>query len=166
MADDTRKAATDGLGFGLVAGMIFALMEIAVAGRGATPLMPLRMSASVLLGQAAIDGTSVALASVVGMSVHLALSALFGLTYGLLDGHRPDEPERSWSRQAGFGVLYGLVLWLINFQIVGRLSHPWFLTVPQFGQALMHALFFGLPLALMYVQRERRARPLELSQAA
>jgi hypothetical protein len=166
MRDDARKAALDGIGFGLVAGMIFALVEIAVAGRGGAPMAPLRMSASVVLGVAALDQTSVVMAAAVGMGVHLALSGLFGLAYGLLDGHRPQEPERSWTRQAGFGTLYGLVLWLIDFQIVGRLSHPWFLAVPQLGQAVLHAFFFGLPLALMYVQRARHARPMEILQAA
>lgn len=166
MRDDARKAATDGLGFGLVAGMIFALVQIAAAGRGDDPLIPLRMSASVLLGRAAIESTSIGLAVVVGMAVHLGLSALFGLAYGLIDGHRPQEPERSWSRQAGLGMAYGLALWLLNFQVVGRLTHPWFLTVPQFGQAMLHALFFGVPLALMYVQRARHARPLEMARAA
>jgi hypothetical protein len=166
MRDDARKAAIDGVGYGLVAGMIFALVEIAVAGRGDAPLMPLRMSASVLLGRAALDTTGIGLTVLIGMGVHLALSALFGLAYGLLDGQRPQEPDRSWGRQAGFGMLYGMALWLINFQIVGRLTYPWFLTVPQLGQAVMHSFFFGLPLALMYVQRARHARPLEMLRAA
>jgi hypothetical protein len=166
MRDDTRKAALEGVGFGLVAGMIFALVQIAVAGRGEAPLLPLRMSASVLLGRAALDSTSVGVATLVGLGVHLGLSALFGLAYGLIDGHRRREPERSWTRQAALGSFYGLVLWLIDFQVVGRLTHPWFLAVPQLGQAMMHSFFFGVPLALMYVQRARHARPLSLLRAA
>lgn len=167
MRDDARKAAIDGIGFGLVAGMIFALVEIAVAGRGDSPLMPLRMSASVLLGRAALDAIPIGVAALVGLGVHLTLSALYGLAYGLLDGHRPQEPDRSWARQAGFGMIYGLAVWLVNFHLVGRLTHPWFLGVPQFGQSMMHALFFGVPLALMYVQRARHARPMaDLARAA
>ena len=165
MRDDARKAAIDGVEYGLVAGMIFALVEIAVAGRDGSPLLPLRMSASVLLGRAGLEA-SMGAASLVGLGVHLALSALFGLAYGLLDGNRPKEPDRSWGRQAALGTLYGLALWLIDFQLVGRLSHPWFLTLPQLGQAVLHAFFFGLPLALMYVQRARHARGEELLQAA
>ena len=166
MRDDVRKAAIDGVGFGLVAGMIFALAQIAAAAYAGTPLLPLRMSASVVMGRAALEATPLGIATLVGLGVHLALSALFGLAYGLLDGERPQEPARSWARQAGFGTLYGMVLWLIDFQIVGRFSHPWFLAVPQLGQAVMHAFFFGLPLALMYVQRARHARPQEMLQAA
>jgi hypothetical protein len=165
MQDDTRKAALEGIGYGLVAGMIFALVEIAVAGRGGQALLPLRMSASVLLGASAMTA-SIGLVSLLGLGVHLVLSALFGLAYGLLDGHRPQEPERSWSRQAGFGTLYGLGLWVLNFHVVARLTHPWFLTTPQLGQAVLHGFFFGLPLALMFVQRARNTRPQIMLQAA
>jgi hypothetical protein len=166
MRDDARKAALDGVGYGLVAGMIFALAEIVVAGRIGNPLLPVRMAASVILGASAVDTPSVGVVAIVGLGMHLVLSALFGLAYGLLDGNRPQEPERSPARQAGFGTLYGLGLWLIDFQVIGRLTHPWFLAVPQLGQALMHSFFFGLPLALMYVQRARHARPMEMLEAA
>ena len=166
MRDDTRKVALDGVGFGLVAGMIFALAELVVAMRAGNALLPLRLAASVILGPSVVNSPSIGAAALVGLGVHLALSALFGLAYGLLDGHRPQEPERSPARQAGLGTLYGLALWLIDFQVVGRLTHPWFLTVPQLGQALLHAFFFGLPLALLYVQRARHAQPMELLEAA
>jgi hypothetical protein len=166
MRDDTRKVALDGVGYGMVAGMIFALVEMAVAGRSAEALLPLRMSASVLLGESAL-GLSVGASTLIGLGVHLGLSALFGLIYGLLDGHRPQEPERSWMRQAAFGTAYGLALWLFDFQVVGRLTHPWFLDAPQLGQAVLHAFFFGMPLALMYVHRARNTRPqVNLLQAA
>jgi hypothetical protein len=166
MRDDARKAALDGVGYGLVAGMIFAVAQLVVAMHAGNALLPLRMSASVILGASALDALSVGATAVVGLGVHLVLSALFGLAYGLLDGNRPQEPERSPARQAGFGTLYGLALWLIDFQLIGRLTHPWFLGAPQLGQAMLHSFFFGLPLALMYVQRARHARPIEMLEAA
>jgi hypothetical protein len=47
-------------------------------------------------------------------------------------------------------------VWFVNFQIIARVLYPWFLGAPQFLQAVMHGLFFGLPLALIYAASERR----------
>lgn len=157
MATSTRRGIREGIGFGLIAGIIFAAMEVAGAAlMGNPPLMPLRMFASVVLGQAALETVSTGTALLVGSVVHLVLSALFGVVYGLVNSRLSAETRTGWARQAGIGLLFGVLIWLVNFQVIARAFYPWFLTTPQFLQMLMHAVFFGLPLGLMYAAAERR----------
>jgi hypothetical protein len=157
MADDNRRSMGEGITAGIIAGVIFAAVEIVGAAMmGDPPLMPVRMFASVALGQRALEG-SLGVALVVGTIAHLVLSALFGIVYGLLNTRVSGESKTSFGRQAGLGILFGLAVWLVNFQVIARVLYPWFLGAPQFLQAMMHALFFGLPLALIYAASERKA---------
>jgi hypothetical protein len=159
MASEVRQTVTDGVRCGVVAGIIFAVVQVVAAAISGAPLAPLRMSSSVLLGLDVAQGASLASTALIGLGVHLALSALFGLLYGLIDCVNLGDRARSWARQAPVGLFYGLAIWLLDFQVVSRISHPWFLGAHQFAQAAIHALFFGLPLALMYVRHERQMRP-------
>ena len=155
MSDGIRRGAKEGLGFGIAAGVIFAAMEVVGATlMGDPPLMPFRMFASVLLGHPETIPMGTAL--IVGSLAHLALSAVFGLVYGAVNGRLSDETQTSWGRQAVGGLVYGTLLWFVNFQVIARAVYPWFLMSPQFLQAMMHAVFFGLPLGLMYAGAERR----------
>jgi hypothetical protein len=157
MSDDERTAAREGAFFGVVAGVIFAAFELAAARLSDAPLLPVRMSASLLLGPSAVGAGPFAPAVVLGVGIHLALSASFGALYGYFV-ERFDR-ERSPFFQAGVGMLYGLVLWALNFQLLARATHPWFLGAPQSVQAVLHACAFGLPLALMHVRLARILRP-------
>lgn len=151
------REAKEGIGFGLIAGIIFAIMEsVGAAMMGNPPLMPFRLFASVVLGQSAMDATSIGTVFVVGVLAHLGLSAVFGLIYGLINSQLSTETQTNWGREVGLGLLFGACLWLVNFQVVARLFYPWFLTAPQFLQMMMHAVFFGLPLSLMFAGAERR----------
>jgi uncharacterized membrane protein YagU involved in acid resistance len=166
MSDTFKRGAKEGLGFGVIAGVIFAMMEIAGAVMmGNPPLMPVRAFASVLLGQGAMQTASVGTVVVVGTIVHLALSAVFGLIYGIVNARFSSKTETSWGRQAGLGLLFGAMIWLVNFQIIARILYPWFLMMPQFLQMVMHAMFFGLPLALMYAAAERRVQHIGRAHA-
>lgn len=156
MASENRRSIGEGITAGLIAGIIFAMMEIAGAAMmGNPPLMPVRMFASVVLGQGAMQGP-LGVPLVVGTIAHLVLSAVFGIVYGLLAARTSEATKTSFGRQAGLGILFGLVVWLVNFHIIARVLYPWFLGAPQFLQAMMHGLFFGLPLALIYAASERR----------
>jgi phage shock protein PspC (stress-responsive transcriptional regulator) len=157
MAHENRRSLSEGITAGIIAGIVFATMEIVGAVMMGNPaLMPVRMFASVVLGQEAMQGP-LGTALVVGTIAHLALSAIFGIVYGLFAARASEATRTSFGRQAGLGVLFGLAVWLVNFQIVARVLYPWFLGTPQFLQAMMHGLFFGLPLALVYAGAERRA---------
>jgi hypothetical protein len=167
MNETTRRSVKEGIGFGIIAGLFFALMEIlGAAMMGNPPLMPLRMFASVVLGSHALDPalTSLGGAFAAGIVVHLVLSALFGLVYGLASSRLRSERQTSWGVQAAAGFGFGAAVWLLNCQIIARALYPWFLEAPQLLQLVMHALFFGLPLGLLYAASERKAH--QVSRAA
>ena len=159
MTAETRRGAKEGLEFGILAGIIFAIMEItAAAASGHPALMPLKMFASVVLGKAALEPTAGSSVLLVGMVAHLALSGAFGMVYGIVNQRLSTETQTQFARQAGIGLIAGALLWLGNFQVIGRLLYPWFLRQPQVPALLMHAVFFGLPLGLFYAAAKRKAR--------
>jgi len=159
MDNTTTRGAKEGLGFGIIAGIIFALIEVAGSAIMGNPaLMPFRMFASVALGQSAMQAATIPTVLVVGSLAHLALSGLFGLIYGLINARFSPRTETQWGRQTALGLLFGVVVWFVNFQIIARILYPWFLNAPPFMQMMMHALFFGLPLALMYAAAERHVQ--------
>jgi hypothetical protein len=156
MRTENRRSIGEGITAGIIAGILFAMMEIIGAAMMGNPaLMPVRRFASVVLGRAALEGP-LGNALVVGTIAHLALSAVSGIVYGLVSSRLSEATRTSFGRQAGIGILFGVAVWFVNFQIIGRVLYPWFLASPQFPQALMHGLFFGLPLALIYAASERR----------
>lgn len=158
MRDATRRGIKEGVAFGLIAGAIFGGIEIIAASMmGDPPLMPVRMFASTVLGEAALADTSLGTAVIIGFIAHFALSSIFGVIYGAANARFSLSTETSYGRQAALGLLFGAALWLVNFQVIARVLYPWFLTAPQGLQLMLHALFFGLPLALMYAAAERRA---------
>jgi hypothetical protein len=154
----TPWAAWNGLGFGLVAGAVFGLEECLASlllGQGVLP--PVRYAASVLLGSGALTGGPLGLIIAAGAAVHFGLSALFGLAYSLIDARlAPELRPRMW-HQSAVGMLFAIGIYVVNFQFVARGYYPWFLdTTPQFFRVLMHALFFGAPLGLLFAAAERR----------
>jgi hypothetical protein len=160
MVQSVPRGIKEGISFGIVAGIIFAVVEVVVAGGlGQSGLMPLRMFASVVMGSGAMTTTEIAATVVVGVIVHFVLSALFGAIYGMVDARLDPRHRASWGSQAVFGMVYGVALWFVNFQIIARILYPWFLGPPQGLQMMMHALAFGLPLGLMFAATERRTIP-------
>lgn len=147
--------------FGLLAGATLLAAEIIAALLGGVPpTLPLRLAASVAVGSAGVEGPPTFGLMVVGMLVHLTLSALYGWIYGAV--HRASTPaaRASFARQAVAGAAFGALLWLANMQVVARAVYPWFLDAAQVVQALLHALAFGAPLGLLFAagsQREPQA---------
>ena len=98
----------------------------------------------------------------VGLVVHVAITAFWGLLYSFVDSRLTPDVRPNFSFQAASGMLFGLFVWLVDFQFVARGYFPWFLErSPQFFQALMHALFFGLPLGFLFSAAERRRVELD-----
>jgi hypothetical protein len=153
----TAWSAWNGLGFGLVAGVVFALAECVasmVGGQGV--LEPVRYASSVLLGVRALAELPLGLLVASGLAVHLGLSAVLGLGYSLIDARLSAELRPKLAHQAAVGMLFAMGVWMVSFQLVARGPWPWFLQTPQFFQLLMHALFYGAPLGLLFAMAERR----------
>jgi hypothetical protein len=165
MTGSSQRIGKESLGYGVIAGFIFAFAEIvASTWTGRPPLMPFRMFASIVLGPAALDAVTIGTAMLIGSGVHVLLSATFGSIYGVLIAGKSEETKRGVGPQTLLGILYGFALWFLNFQLIGRVACPWFLRAPQSLQAMLHAIFYGLPLALMYSAAERRVPPAHRPQ--
>jgi hypothetical protein len=158
-----KRGALEGIGFGLIAGVIMAIaMVIGFAAVGEPPINVFRLISSLVLGQQALTNTTPGDAIAVGTIVHLCISALFGVIYGLLCSSLTRDWQVDWARQAGLGAGYGAAIYLLNWQLIARGRFPWFLDTPQFLVFAVHVLFYGLPLGLMYVAAERRAHHLPM----
>jgi hypothetical protein len=143
--------------YGLLVGVFFALMEmIGAAAMGAPPLSPWRAFASTVLGRAALDRTPLAIALIVGIIAHFTLSAIYGGVYAVGNQRLSQETRRSWGREAALGLIFGILLYVINFQVFARILYPWFRQANQPWQFVLHTLFFGLPLALLFTADARR----------
>jgi len=139
-----------GAGAGLFAGAVFAIMLVAAAAmNGQSPFLPLGMFASLLMGEGALHTLS-SLPMVVGTLVTITLSMIFGAIYGVLIGFLSQQTRSNWAFEALAGLAFGAALWLINFQVFGRLLFPWLASGPQLVLVVAHTLFFGVPLGLIH----------------
>ncbi|MFP2908383.1 hypothetical protein ACLESD_25685 [Pyxidicoccus sp. 3LFB2] len=159
----TPWSATNGLLFGVAAGLVLALAETVLAvATGDNPMRPVRMAASLVLGPSALTPeVPAATALLLGLGVHVALSAVWGLLYSFLDAMLPPDGRGRWEFQSAVGMLFGIFIWLVSFQFVARGYAPGFLEVPQFTQIVLHALFLGLPLAMLFTAAERKRALLD-----
>ena len=149
MKQFNRQSVKTGVIAGLLVGVFFAVLEmIGAAAMGASALSPWHAFASTVLGRGATQGGGGG-TIFVGVIAHFVLCAIYGGVYGLYVGALPDEARRSWPRQAFSGLIYGVLLYVLNFQIIARLIYPWFLGANQLWQFVLHTLFFGIPLGLM-----------------
>jgi hypothetical protein len=149
----------EGLVGGLVAGALLALASMLVsAAFGDSMARPWALFASILLGQGAITAPFTLGTFIVGFVVHFVLSALFGLIWGAIAKSVSRGIRDEWGAHGIAATIYGLLLWLVNFQVIARVVYPWFLGTNQLAQILLHALAFGLPLGLYLTAR---LRPLE-----
>lgn len=150
------RCAKEGLEVGLLAGIVFAGVQVVVAvAMGMSPWAPLRMAASVVLGETALDA-SVSEVLRVGPVVHLGLSAAFGVLYGITSSLSSEDIQQNPWVQAITGLVFGAALYVIDFQLIARVVYPWLLDAPQLAQLAMHAFGFGLPLGLLYAAVEWR----------
>jgi len=84
----------------------------------------------------------------IGLVTHLTLSAAFGVTFALLVALFRDARMLALG-----GVAFGLALYLVNFQILGRTAFPWFQEGPdQVFEVFAHA-GFGLLLVPFFLGR-------------
>ncbi|MCI0572670.1 MAG: hypothetical protein L0Y66_18100 [Myxococcaceae bacterium] len=143
---------------GLIAGAIFALAEmLAGAAFFKAPLLaPWQAFSSTVLGQSALEGGLTFGKFLTGVVSHFTLSAIYGAAFGAIVSLCSPKSRTSYGTQSAAGMLFGLGLYLLNFQVIARLIYPWFRGVNQPAQVLYHVLAFGLPLALYVASKLRR----------
>jgi uncharacterized membrane protein YagU involved in acid resistance len=124
------KRLLGGVVGGLVGGILFGAM-MQVTGM-------LEMVAG-LVGQ---DSTGV------GWLVHLGISVLFGLGYGLTLG----AVSRSWGHALGFGALYGMIWWVLGALLImpAWMGMPVFQVGEMQLQSLMGHVLYGLALGAVF----------------
>lgn len=135
---------------GIIAGIIFSLFEMAAAWfiQG-NPFMPLRMIGAMALGDIALaPGYPLLPAAIVGMAIHLVLSALYGVVFGAIVLWVPMLGINT-SALVTSSAAYGLILWLVNFYAIAAIAFPWFLQTNPIVQFLAHTLFYGAALGLL-----------------
>jgi hypothetical protein len=150
---DERGYLADGMACGLLAGLVFGLVELVAAwadGHGAGT--PLRYAASLITGRWTAPISTIV---VVGAIAHLALSALYGAGFAWFRGLCPTRAH--FGREALLGLCYGLLIWELGSAAAALGPFPWFLAARGQGQALLHGLGFGVPLALLVAKVPRRA---------
>ena len=133
------------IGWGALAGLIGGLVLL--------PIMTIVTGLSQLAGL--VGGTS----PVVGVIVHLFISGLIGISYGLLFEH--ESPD--FAAGIAWGLLYGLVWWFVGrltlFPILQGLSFTW--THEAAADALpllIGHLIYGAVTAVVFLVFERRHR--------
>jgi uncharacterized membrane protein YagU involved in acid resistance len=165
--DDIGQRITRGAIAGIVAGLVFLIATMGyVTTQGKPAVAPMIDISTIFHGQDQPVPSSDNV--VVGLVTHLTLSIAFGVVFGLLVLLLP---RRALIVLAA-GVVYGLVLYVINFQILGRTLFPWF-TDPngpdQGFEVFIHAVF-GLVLAPFLMGRpqpaEMRVREADLVTTA
>ena len=156
MENQHKRATIEGLGFGLVAGVIMLAVEMLDAGvRTGMPGDPLRRYASVVLGFHALD-SSLGTTFLVGLVIALALAALFGLVYAQFEWRTPAEARRHYGWQMGIGVVYAALLWLFATAFVAEPFCPWLVTTTPLRHLVVVSLFYGGALGLMFAAAARR----------
>lgn len=143
-ADEIATVLTRGTAAGLTGGLMFILANMwYTTTHGKPAVAPLLAISTIFYGsdKPVADPTHV----VAGLVLHLGLSIAFGVAFVAIAavlglGSRP------LLLLVG-GLVYGLVLYLVNFQVFGRLFFPFFVNPmgPNQGFELwIHPVTFGL----------------------
>jgi hypothetical protein len=133
------------IGASIVAGVVFAVIEMALAWavKGLSPWAPLHMIGAIGLGPGALTPPDTFDLGIVSTAVviHLALAILYGIILALI----VQRLDATWAVIAG--GFYGLALYFINFYGFTRLF-PWFAEARDWVSILSHfvqsALMAGL----------------------
>lgn len=144
---------TRGVAAGLAGGLVFILVNMfAAQSAGKPPIAPfvaistlLRFSDMPITEPMSAVPTEVAL----GIVVHLFNSVLFGVVFALIA-----PLLRSSALLVLGGLGYGLALYLVNFQVIGRLFFPWFVDPRgpnQLVELIVHPLAYGLVLVPFFL---------------
>jgi hypothetical protein len=159
-ARPTRRRGTPSswAGWGALSGFLAGVAFIALhswfaVSAGEDALAPFRTVATIVEGP---YPTTTVIG--IGMAVHAVLSAVFGLIFAAL---LAPLRRRSAGWLAWAGLLFGGVVYLVDFQVLARFV-PWFsaflLVANQPFELAVHLVFGAVLAALLLLAKPRRAR--------
>ena len=144
------KIEASGAIAGLVGGVTMAVVGAILAiAMGADLWKAPKLIATFVLGLSATAGTGfVVLPVIIGSLIHLALSALFGVLYGVLSCRIWKMPL-DYGAPVVFGFVYGLAIWLVAYFVVLPVVNPLLLEIyaPSF---LIQNMVYGMILGMTY----------------
>lgn len=135
---------------GVVAGIPFAVITMwFAASTGGGWLAPLKLISTIVLGAGALEaGTA---QPWVGALVHMVLSALIGMAFALV------VPALGTNGTVAFvGTIYGALIYVVNFVVVGNTLLPQFQKPNQPFELVMHIVFGTLLGFFFYSSGVRR----------
>jgi hypothetical protein len=143
---------TRGVAAGLTGGLAFILINMfAAQSAGKPPVAPF-LDISTIFRFSEMPNTdpmAVPVEVTLGIFVHLFLSALFGIVFALIA-----PLLRNPLLLVVGSLVYGLALYLVNFQVIGRLFFPWFVDPrgpSQVLELIVHPLVYGLALVPFFL---------------
>ena len=147
----TGSGVVRGAGGGVVAGAVFAAVTMwFTSSQGMDATMPLQMIAAMVQGQGALEaGTA---SPLLGVAVHMVLSAAFGALFGAGAARLTDPVV------AVAGLVFGVLLYVVNFLVVAPLLFPWMQNANQPFELAIH-IVFGAIVAPFVMTGWSRARP-------
>jgi hypothetical protein len=150
---DLGALCTRGAIAGLVGGFAFVLANMWYAdAHGKPAIAPFLDISTVFHGSDAPNLNNAAVDVVAGLVTHFALSMAFGIVFALAVGIF--RLARMPLLLLVAAVVYGLALYVVNFQIIGRAFFPWFVNPngPNQGFELwIHPVGYGLFLVPFFI---------------
>lgn len=132
---------------GLAAGLVFLVANMLWATKSDLPAVAPLIDISTIFNFDDVANPTTE-NMLIGLVTHLTLSAAFGLAFAVLVPFL-----RNFRVLALGGVAYGVALYLVNFQVLGRTAFPWFQEGPdQVFELVVHA-GFGLLLVPFFLSR-------------
>ncbi len=148
---DLGAVLTRGAVAGLAGGVLFALANMWYAdAHGKPPVAPFLAISTIF------HGTKMPIMSapdvIAGLVLHLRLSLLFGIVFaiGVVLLRLPQRPALLLAA----GVVYGLALYVVNFQIIARAAFPFFVNPKgpnQIFELWIHPVAYGLLLVPFFL---------------
>ena len=139
---------------GFLAGLVFIGVTMWFSDTLGNPAeMPLELISTLLLGKSALmDGSADA---TLGFFIHAVLSMIHGMVFALI------VPRLSTNGTVALaGGVFGLVIYLVNFQVIGRLWFDQFVTGPnQAFEVVVHVVFGHLLAVAFYSSGVRSHEP-------
>ncbi len=141
---NVASAIKYGIAGGIIAGIIFAISEMIMAVvLGMPAVAPLQMIGAIALGPTVLPPAEASASTLLaGVVVHTILSAVYGVVLALIVLGIP-ALRLSTGPVTGIGMVWGLILWLVNFYVISPGAFPWFGMANPIVQFIAHVFFFG-----------------------